>query len=770
MGHRYWRLYVTASLLNWPVVGVSDITMAAAPGGADLTTGMTASVSASRVQSGAPASWAIDDYLSTAAIGSINWLYDPVTGWYPEAPLFPWWWMIDFGAAQEVAEIAISMSYADRNYAPKNFELQWSDDGAGWTAASTVIDEVRWASIPANASLRLVYLIGEAVKLPLRVTAANPGVASLPLSLAVEAADRASCTLRVSAVAAGVLAGATPVAGGGINPAPASGYGAALAGAWRSLVVLDGVDVTGDVSGPVEVEAEEGAARIATFSLHLPPGQALELVGWVGKSVSIDVAALAGDGGAISPLRLFTGVVDTPEFDPASRLVRLTCTDDLQGVCDAMSDAQIDALVGGRWSPVVFDAAASHGWQRVQDRAATVLASIELDAFRSPRRTGWAAAAAPQLSYDESTVEDDSLSVEFAPRSGLVNHVEIAFGYRFALRCTRGYHAYYDVLADFASTGGQGAGVNNWVRAGAVALARADVKSAISSVGASVQAVDYVPLPAQGYYGDFFLIVGAQQPALECMGFSATLGFSYSQTVEEKHAIVVAASASVARCGQRIGRLSSALEAVAQDAAEWEARSWSSATAGNLALRPVEVLPVIAGVTTRRAAVATADTDRATAEQAMATLIDMAKQQIAASHRKNDVSFTVPLNPAVDVDKTIEVAAEGVIACGKVRRVRHAMDADSGRAVSEITLAISALGGVGIVHPETPTAAPAASDTGDLTVADGVTVARGYQPGSSYELKVTLDGIEEAQRANGEITIHSNYSAPIAEDVFLITT
>lgn len=769
MGHRYWRLYVTASLLDWPVVGFSDITMAAAPGGVDLTTGREASVSALATGSGTAPSWGIDEYISTAAIGAINWLYDPVTGWYPEVPLFPWWWKIDFGTAQEVAEIAISMSYSDRNYAPKNFELQWSDDDAAWTTALTVIDEVRWGQVATDSSLQLVYLVGESVRLPLRVIAAPEGVSCLPVSLTIKAVSRAYCTLQVSAVTDGVLNGAAPVAGGAVDPAPASGYGAALAGAWRSLVVLDGVDVSGDVSGSVEVEAEEGAARIATFSLHLPPGQALALVGWVGKSVSIDVAALAGDGGAISPLRLFTGVVDTPEFDPASRLARLTCTDDLQGVCAAMSDAQIDQLVGGRWSPVVFDAAASHGWQRVQDRAATVLATIELDAWRSPRRSDWAVAA-PHLSYDESTVEDDSLRVEFAPRSGLVNHVEIAFSYRFGLRCTRGYHAYYDLLADFASTGGHGAGVNNWVAAGAVTLARADVKSAISSVGASVESVDYVPLPAEGYYGEIYLTIKPQQFALECMGFSAMLAFSYAQTVEEKHAIVVEAPASVTRCGQQISRLSSALEAVAQDGGEWESRSWSSATAGNLALRPVEVLPVIAGVTTRQAAVATADTDRATAEQAMATLIDMAKQQIAASHRQNSVSFTVPLNPAVDVDKTIEVVAEGVIACGKVRRVRHAMDADSGRAVSEITLAISALGGVGIVHPETPTAAPAASDTGNLTVADGVTVARGYQDGSSYELKVTLDGIADAQRANSEITITSNYSAPIAEDVFLITT
>ena len=114
---------------------------------------------------------------------------------------------------------------------------------------------------------------------------------------------------------------------------------------WRAVVTLGGVDVSERLTGDIEVEATEGEARIARFSLVPAPGP-IVLPQWSGQQVTIDSAELADDGSALNPRRLFTGVVDVPDYDITTHVVTFECTDQLQEVIGNLPREWVDAHVG----------------------------------------------------------------------------------------------------------------------------------------------------------------------------------------------------------------------------------------------------------------------------------------------------------------------------------------------------------------------------------------------------------------------------------------
>jgi hypothetical protein len=135
---------------------------------------------------------------------------------------------------------------------------------------------------------------------------------------------------------------------------------------WTVAVTLGGVPIS-HITGTIEVEAEEGAARIARVSVLGPPDRDV-----VGAEVRIEVSAASGSG------RIFTGVLNEPEYDPNTRLTTYHCTDRLKETLNAATQAQIAAAIPAYWSADLFDATAS-GWQHAQDRLSTIAASYELD-------------------------------------------------------------------------------------------------------------------------------------------------------------------------------------------------------------------------------------------------------------------------------------------------------------------------------------------------------------------------------------------------------
>ncbi len=644
----------------------------------------------------------------------------------------------------------------------------------------------------------------------LRITVADlPGDLAAPLRIVVgELADIAAGVHiavghDVADIAAGVRVAvaesAAITAGLTIAVLPASAYVAG--GRWRPVVTIAGVDESSAVTGEIEVLAERGAARIAELTLKLAAGP-MNLATWVRRAVTIDYARRDSAGNPLYPERLFTGVVDTPEYDPRLRLVRLRCTDDLQGIVLSRSREALDALIGGYWSAAIFDAGAD-AWQYTQDRLSTVPASLDCDAWRTLRVTPWEADASPYMTI--TTVLDDSLRVSLAQASGIVNRIDIEFRYRGPLLKKRVVTVGYAYPFDLSEIMIHGYGIPT----------RQMVGDALRSAGWELSGqIGYIPVPpgpltvnlggaTQGVWA-----VDSAVAAELCFGYNATLKRRYSQTAEDVYRLTVRNAASIAALGELRQERSAGME-VAFDTSEWERYREPQDAAGSMyettgTTEPEPILPDIAEgeVVVRYEGTAGRD-DRAAAEAAMQTLIAQAQVAIWASHLDNGVSFEVPLDARLDLSCTLrlDLASAGMQAKGRVRSVRHHMDCGSGRATTEVEIAICAAVGLGIVHPETPPAAPAAPAIAPAAVPlithDAAThVGRAwYTPALNPETmfgyftnlgigspdyvatapvypvqySVRLPGIEDESRDNRESVVDAVYEARMAEDEFVVS-
>lgn len=129
---RYWRIYISACHDPAGVASATEIEMRATSGGADQTSSAYASASSYNTGFGG---------LTPAKA------FDNVTGfynsWVASSSSLPQWIQQDFGAATTVAEIAYScFTYQG---GPKDFDIQYSDDGSNWTTSKSYTG-VTWSS------------------------------------------------------------------------------------------------------------------------------------------------------------------------------------------------------------------------------------------------------------------------------------------------------------------------------------------------------------------------------------------------------------------------------------------------------------------------------------------------------------------------------------------------------------------------------------------------------------------------------------------------
>ena len=587
------------------------------------------------------------------------------------------------------------------------------------------------------------------------------GAAALPLRVVVFSAGSVATAvlpLRVSVLSSGVLSGAAPVTDRG-----------SVAATWVARVEVDGVDVSADVVGAVVVEAEEGAARIADMTLAMPPGASVSPVAWVGRRVPVALAEAAG-GGALNAMLLFSGRVDLPALGSRNRTLALRCTDNLQGVVGAMSKADIAAMLpGARFSPVVFDTGAT-AWQHAGDLLSTLPVALDLSPGGALRVTPWGASPAQALSFNDDKIIDESISVDIAERSALTNQVMIEFGYRFPRIKAEGYVVAFDYLALHQTS------FVYWVRDNNNFLQRAQVEAAISASGGSIVSVTWIPLPATAQIipGTGGAPAGAWLPnppvdGQYCLGFSAVVSFDYAQQIDETHLIAVEAQSSIAAIGAVRSSMSGALEGVYDDpvAAEQNILLYRRAVTK---IPPKNMAPVVVGLTNSVDATLTTDSDRAAADTAMETLIAIASTKIHAGHRRHSVRAAVPCNAALDVDKTVAINAQGIQARGKLRRVTHRLDADTGSAISEIELAVSRAAGVGISSPWDMIAAPAGTSDGTTSTLAAPVVTWNGLFGEDNQLTISFPGVADAERDKAQAVIDSVFLVRVAEDVFEVMT
>lgn len=581
-------------------------------------------------------------------------------------------------------------------------------------------------------------------EVPLAVTVNGEGAPEIEIRVSVGSSGTADVGVSVSVIAAAYLSGGTVVSDG-----------STVSAAWSPVVEIDGVNVTASIIGAVDVEGSEGDARIASFSLAVASGTTIKMPDYVGKSVTVDIADSAG----ANRMRMFTGIVDLPDLDLSSKTIRFACTDDLQNRIAATTTDWLDGMIGGRWSPVVFDKGAG-SWRYAQDQLSTVPASLDMSAFSQMRLTQWQAKTTPDLDFDSGDILDGSLSVDFAERSALVNQVDVSFGYRFPRMKSEGHNVEFSYLTN---------GFSEWVEDGNGFLFRTAVVSAINSAGGKIESITYEPLPttAQVVGGGFWIPNPATDP-LMCLGFEAVVSFDYGQDADELHTIRVYNDSSIAEVGLISKQISGSLVGIAAD-------SLASETAAVLYRKDISKIPppasaaVVSGSTNAESIALTTETNRAAAEAAMEVLIDVAKVMIAASHRSTRVSASLPLHPLVDVDKTIRVIAQGVTAKGKCTNFTHRMDAESGSATTDFTIALCSLSGLGIADAGEATVAPEGiADGVTSTLGDPVCVYDGLF-GQDQSFAITFPEVSAAERNAAVVPIETNILAPLVEDVLTIT-
>ena len=185
--------------------------------------------------------------------------------------------------------------------------------------------------------------------------------------------------------------------------------------AWDVRVMLGGVDVSDRIAGEVTIEAEEDTARIATVRLFLVAGESFASLSGAVLLIDVQHTRLS------AWVRRFTGRVALPEIDAETGIATLHGTDGRRDSLALATRTELDALLGGFWSPHVF-ARYADSLQYAQDRLSTLPAAYDLDVYGAPRLTPWASLAS-RLTLTDADLLDGSLAIQPAARQSVVNLV-----------------------------------------------------------------------------------------------------------------------------------------------------------------------------------------------------------------------------------------------------------------------------------------------------------------------------------------------------------
>lgn len=454
----------------------------------------------------------------------------------------------------------------------------------------------------------------------------------------------------------------------GEQPQPGTPYSfpLGLAWHWRLRVLIDGVDLSHRLVGTVKVDREEGVAGLADFTLMLEG--VFQRQDWYGRPVTIDYISESLGGRLIS--RRFTGRITLPKLNPRSRLLICECSDALQQRVGAMEIEQIDALVGGLWSPDVFDPVEGRSrWDYSQERLSTRPASMDCSALGDIRVTDWQRAATPHFRFGFDTTLDGSVKVELGDVSKMINVVEITFTVRFPRlhQWNQGYGWVHPGMSGF--TGIQGFCA---YRHDTTELPDRDmIRSAVESSGQTMLGGSYTMLPPTGVYcippqawiNNFTDLVLAAS-------FSA--GRRWSQTVTETYTLRLVHPPGVSASGENVSRESFSLEVGRERGSEWESGAFSGGSSGHEDARE-DVRRLSAG----------------------ACVMGQGRVKLWQASRTTTLMFETLTSMALGLDltHTVELDDQGAFGIGKCRRLYDTFDLDSGMAATAIGVAIMDGGG-----------------------------------------------------------------------------
>ncbi|WP_256672369.1 hypothetical protein [Pseudomonas sp. o96-267] len=491
-----------------------------------------------------------------------------------------------------------------------------------------------------------------------------------------------------------MLIGAQPLASGPLAVALGSTYepeyvvrGQAFN--WRVRLLVDGVDLTSQVTGMIDVDLEEGAAAVGGFVLYLPPGPVVP-DDWKGKPVVIDYISRNRDG-VITEQRLLTGKIEMPEWDPTWRLLACDCSDQLQQRVEGMSIEAIDALTGGHWSADLFEPVTGRSrWDYAQERMESRPASLDCSPTGQVRVTNWAAAVVPHFVFGPGTTLFESVQIDLQPLGAATNRLEIEAGYRFP-RLWQHIQGFGWTHPHASSSGIPG--FCEW----------RTYTSDLPTTEMIIDAITGAGLTMVGGVGGSKLPLSLPDPCgdgspwtnrFDNLWLSATAsgGRRWVQQVTESYKLLLTATGGEDEATQVIARDSGSVAIESAQADEWESSKPSTSTPDYTDL-----------------------SDEVRRTSALLTLLWGGAVQLLSAHRGTTLSWQVPTDLALGIDTVHTLRLEDkALALGKCRRIQHRIDIEGGTAITTISVAISRGGGVG-----DPLTVPARPDTSLEPVSGG---------------------------------------------------
>ncbi len=727
--HRYWRIRVTANQSGGIPTRIAEVEFRPVVGGTDLT-GFGSAFTSGGGQN--PAS-AFDDNPAT--------YWDTGNSFSGNLPNFV---AYNFGAGNTptVVEFTIRAStLGPSDDPPKDFTLDYSDNGSTWTTAATFTNEIGWSSgeqrtylsglAPAisigKSSLGLNHQLIESgsTVLSLLHEAAQTGVSVLNIKHRPRIENQLA-SLQVNHVPAqfGVtsltinhdLIPVTGVAGVRIRhwviatgkssllvdhvlTAPsgksnliikhdAASIGksqlnvihrpqtATTGDQWQLLVALDGTDITQKLNGSVRVEANKGAARLADFVIRPEPG-VIDTQAFVKKSVAIDYITLSG--GVIQTWhRRFTGIVDDATFDPQTRLISFSCTDNLQQSLEAVDFDLIDQIIGGEYSPILF-AETDDGWEYAQQRLQSQPVSYDKDSAGQPRKWEWAAKSSPDFTLSTPDIfHEPPIAITQNTSRDVINEVSISFTHRYSRLWQREIKAVWKYAPSFKGYLLRSSELPNR-------------EMFLSSIDRSwwIKSLSFDKLPPSGRYSTGngitnWVISEALRDQL-IIGAIAVLAKRWLQDLQEDYAITVRCPVSIDRFGVAPAVNRYSYQVKADELFERQESSSPALDSENQLTTSSYQAPPL-GADQVGSDFYLDDDDRPEVDQAIKTAIAIAKTQILASHHRNEVTAHTLLNPFIDIGNTVRVNTPAIDATGTVGMLVEDYNIDSGAAHSTIAI------------------------------------------------------------------------------------
>lgn len=638
-----------------------------------------------------------DSFFSMSSDLGVNWSTVPDTGAF----------ISFYGATTPAAAYMFGRPSAASGTKPPQV---FYNTGAGWltyptTGVNAAVDLVQFQANFAAANDLVVFgtphgtesglwtataieyvpPIGGSITAPLRleVQASAALTAGLRMQVGVTGAAL-SLPARLSVIADGVL--------GGLNGA--GGWPSAPLGRWRSVVMLDGVDVSAQTVGEIVIQHADNEARTMQFSFR--PATVLQPMSIIGRRVQAYFAQLGDSGEALAAQLMFTGILETPTINMQSGVISCSCHDQMQEIFANTPRAWIDANVGGRWREEVSGEAADN-FDYLEARRLSVPVSIALDVQQQPVVLPWRDGLAAET-IQAADMLDNTLSVDLPSRDELRTRITCRLQYRFERLRGRA------VVAQYAN------GLQFYIGAGALEasklwLTTAMVKQSVEGLrGWTVESLaienptpgtyDRGPAPGDGVY----VISPSVAPDL-ALGFEAKCSTRWQQTVTQDYTVDVVLPSLEASIGRVVEEIGATFDV------PFDVRDWGT----DDTVLPVLTLPTVGDVVQEWKPVGQQDADR---DEVLRTLLDQAWVKLWDSSRSGRVRFALPLRPNLWLNNFVTVATASLNASGKVVEIEHRMDPETGEAITTAAIAVGLPGATGASLPTwTLPATPAIDDT-----------------------------------------------------------